>query len=410
MKIAYLLNQYPMPSQTFIRREIAAVERCGWEVVRYSLRSWDGRLVDAEDIDEHRRTRSVLGRGGPLRLCVAVLAAAMHRPRALCRALRRTVALGRHSQRGLAMHLVYLAEACVLVRWMDEADVAHVHTHFGTNGPVVALLVHALGGPEFSFTVHGPEEFDSPEALKLGAKVREAAFVVVISSFGRSQMMRWSDPRDWSKLHVVRCGLDDTFLDVPTSPTPDVTRVVSVGRLSEQKGQLVLVEAVGRLLQEEVDVELVLIGDGPLRDDLEAMITKLGAGSAITLAGWQDSESVRRAIEHSRAFVLPSFAEGLPVALMEALALGRVVVTSAVAGIPELVDAECGYVVPAGSVERAAEALRSILATPVARLDEMAAVGRSRVIAMHDVDVEAAKLMELITSTHAARQSDSLEL
>ena len=395
MELAYLLNQYPMPSLTFVRREIAALEALGWQVHRYSLRAIDGMVVDGADRAERTRTRAVLGERALLRLACATALVALRRPGALLRALRRALELGRGSERGVAVHLVYLAEACVLVRWFARAGIEHVHTHFGTNGPVVADLVQELGGPPFSFTVHGPEEFDRPEALRLREKVRAAAFVVVISSFGRSQLMRWSDVDDWSKIHVVRCGVDEAFLDAPIDPVPEVPRLVCVGRLGEQKGQLVLIEAAARLLEEGTPLELVLAGEGPMREVLEAAIVRAGVGGSITITGWIDNARVRDEIARSRALVLPSFAEGLPVVLMEALALGRPVITTAVAGIPELVDGECGWVVPAGSVDALAEAMRTALATPTDQLERMGRVGRERVRAQHDVMAEAEQLAKL---------------
>ena len=268
MKLAYLLNQYPMPSQTFIRREIAALEGQGIPVERFTLRRTDGSVVDAGDCAEAARTRVVLD-VGPVGLAAAVVRRVLESPGPFLRALRLAVRLSRGSSHGLAVHLAYLAEACVLIGWLQRAQISHVHTHFGTNAPMVAMLTEALGGPPYSFTVHGPEEFDRPEALHLAEKVGRAVFVVAISEFCRSQIYRWCDPEDWSKVHVVRCGLDAFFLESAADPVPDRARLVSVGRLCEQKGQLLLVEAVLRLA-ETIDIELVLVGDGPMRADIEA--------------------------------------------------------------------------------------------------------------------------------------------
>lgn len=396
-KVGYLLNQYPMPSQTFVRREIAALEAMGWKVLRYSIRSGEGHVIDPDDLDELDRTVVVLENGAASRLAMSVLRIAARHPVRFFSALRAAVSISRGSGRGLLVHLVYLAEACSLLECFGRDGVRHLHSHFGTNAPTVALLTQRLGGPTFSFTVHGPEEFDRPEALHLRRKVREASFVVAISSFGRSQLLRWCDPADWDKVHVVRCGLDAKFLDAALTPTPDVPRLVCVGRLSAQKGQLLLLEAVARVVGEGREVELVLAGDGELRPEIEAAVAAHGLGDVVTLAGWLDGASIRAELERSRAFVLPSFAEGLPVALMEAMALGRVVVSTTVAGIPELVDSSCGWIVPAGSVEALHEALRQVLDTPVSTLDELAAVGRAAVLEAHDVRREASVLGDLLT-------------
>lgn len=403
MSIAYLVNQYPQTSQSFIRREIEALESQGRAVARYTVRGVDQPLVDAGDRAERDRTRVVLGVGGR-GLAGAMLREAFTRPAAFARALRLAVRLGRPSDRGVAVHLVYLAEACVLRGWLASAGVAHVHAHFGTNSTAVAALCRALGGPPFSFTVHGPEEFDSPRALGLGEKVRRSAFVVAISEFTRSQVYRWADHADWSKVHVVRCGLDPSYLDGSGPVPPTATnRLACVGRLAEQKGPLLLVEAAGRLRDRGVDFELVLVGDGPMRGEVERLIARLGLGDRVRLAGWMSKAEVRDVLIGSRAMVLPSFAEGLPVVLMEALALGRPVITTYVAGIPELVEpGGSGWLVPPGSVDDLVDAMASALAASPADLERMGRAGAARVAARHDAATEAAKLARLFDGGHDA--------
>jgi hypothetical protein len=208
VKIAYLVNRYPRTSHSFIRREILALEALGLEVRRYSLRPLDEKLVSEADQQELTRTRVILA-AGAIAHALAVASASLRSPARFVRALALAVRLGWRSDRGLPRHLAYLAEACVLVRWLRQDPVDHVHAHFGTNPAAVAMLCHELGGPSFSFTVHGPEEFDKPEFLGLGEKIHRAAFVVAISSFGRSQLCRWSRYEDWEKIQVVRCGVED---------------------------------------------------------------------------------------------------------------------------------------------------------------------------------------------------------
>ena len=400
--MAYLLNQYPMPSQTFIRRELAALEVHGVDVERFSIRATDGSVVDPADRAEIDRTRVVLD-VGRARAALAVARRAVTSPRRFLRAARRAVALGRGSSRGLPVHLAYLAEACILVGWLQRARITHVHAHFGTNATTVALLCRELGGPPYSFTIHGPEEFDRPEGLKLGDKVAAAAFTVAITDFCRSQIFRWVPHEHWDRVHVVHCGLDRQFLESEPVPAPAAPRLVNVGRLAEQKGQLLLVQAAIRLLREGVDLELVIVGDGPLRPELEAMVARSGHAESIRLVGTLDNEAVRREMLASRAVVLASFAEGLPVVLMEALALGRPVITTYVAGIPELVvDGESGWLIPAGSVDALAEAMRRALQEDPSRLDAMGTVGAGRARERHDAATEGARLADLFARYHVA--------
>ena len=412
MNVAYLLNQYPMPSQTFVRRELAALESMGWSIDRISIRPVDeSMIVDPADRAERSKTREVLGGGAARRLLVATLLVAARDPRRFAHALRCALRLSRGSNRPMSAHLAYLAEACLVLGWLRSDGIDHVHSHFGTNGPAVAMLVHELGGPPFSFTVHGPEEFDRPDALHLGEKIHSAAFVVAISSFGRSQLLRWCEPGDRDKVRVVRCGLDADFTELEPTPNSGARRLVCIGRLAEQKGQLLLIDAATRMLADGDDLELVLVGEGPLRGELEAAIRAADVGDHIRITGWLDNAAVRRELQDARALVLPSFAEGLPVAIMEALALGRPVVTTSIAGVPELVDGDCGWVVPAGSVDALVVAMRAALDAPTETLDTMGRVGRARVLAAHDAASEAAVLArafeESAGATHSVRSSSS---
>jgi colanic acid/amylovoran biosynthesis glycosyltransferase len=396
MNIAYLLPTYPMPSQTFIRREIVAIEAQGVTVFRFAARRFDKRLNDRADLDEQARTTYLLD-AGPWGLGVALVATAMERPGLWLRALATTFRQGRLSERGPLWHLIYLAEACLLRRRLAARGVTHLHAHFGTNAATVASLCRLLGGPPFSITIHGPEEFDAPRQLALRDKVRDAAFVAAISQFTRSQLCRWADHRDWGKIHVVHCGLDAMFLAAVPASAAERPRLVNVGRLCEQKGQILLIEAAAQLLARGIDFELVMVGDGPLRDDLERLIDLHGIGNRVTITGFLDNRGVLRELESARALVMPSFAEGLPVVIMESLALGRPVISTYIAGIPELVESgKHGWLVPAGAIEPLVAAMDAVLSADATELERMGAAGAARVAERHNVDNEAKKLLSLI--------------
>jgi len=397
-RIAYFVNQYPKVSHTFIRSEIQALERQGFAIQRIALRGWDADLVDAEDVLERERTRFVL-QSGAVGLILAVLSILVTRPILFFLALQLAFKMGMRADRPLLFHLVYLAEACRIIPWLKEFGTQHVHAHFGTNSAEVVMLAHAMGGPSFSFTVHGPEEFDKPEFLAIREKVRHAAFVLAISSFGRSQLYRWVDYVDWPKVHVVHCGLDQIFFDVPAVSIPVASRVVCVGRLCEQKGQLLIVDAVHRLAQQGIELEVVLAGDGEMRAELENLIEKRKLLEKVLITGWISSDQVREEILSARALLLPSFAEGLPVVIMEAMALRRPVMTTYIAGIPELVrPGEDGWLFPAGDVEALVSTLKEFLATPTEVLEKMGESGYRRALERHSVDIEAGKLAILIRS------------
>ena len=405
LRVAYLVNHYPKVSHSFIRREILALERRGLSVERIAVRGWDDELPDAADRAERERTRYLL-RPGFAGVLGAALAMALTRPLRFLRAARLGAAMWRGSNRTVFHHLAYLAEACRLVRWTDTARVSHLHAHFGTNPAEVAMLARELGGPPYSFTVHGPEEFDSPGALGLGEKGRRAAFVVAVSSYGRSQLLRWLPAADWRKVEVVHCGLEQDFHRGAPEGASLAPRLVCVGRLCEQKGQLLLVEATQRVVAAGRPFELVLAGDGEMRAEIEALIDRLGVRAHVRITGWIANDTVREEILAARALVLPSFAEGLPVVIMEAMALRRPVITTFVAGIPELVrDGENGWLVAAGDVAGLAQAMTDCLAASTETLERMGEAAHARVLARHDVDTEAAKLAALFAASGAVAAS-----
>ncbi|HEY9859547.1 MAG TPA: glycosyltransferase [Candidatus Obscuribacterales bacterium] len=410
MTIAYLVNQYPKVSHSFIRREIAGVEACGIRVARFSIRSCGSELVDEVDKRELEKTQVVLGIG-KIGLLFALLRVAITRPARFLSAFWLMLQVGWHSERGVLRHFAYLAEACVLLRWFSDFGIAHVHAHFGTNSTTVAMLCRALGGPPYSFTVHGPEEFDKAEAIALTEKIKRSAFVVGVSSFGKSQLYRWCEHEQWSKIQVVHCGVDELFLTQAHIPVPDEPRLVCVGRLSEQKGHLLLLEAASRLAAEGLPFKLVLVGDGPLRPQIETLIARHGLQDHIEITGWASNNQVQQHILASRAMVLPSFAEGLPVVVMEALALGRPVISTYVAGIPELVEpGTCGWLVPPGSVESLTGAMRAALQWPVEKLEQMGRVGAERVAQQHDAAIEASKLAALFRSNIEKTENQASEV
>ncbi|MFL6720875.1 MAG: glycosyltransferase [Sphingomonas sp.] len=396
MRLSYLCNLYPAVSHSFVRREIAAVQAAGHEVHRFSIRPPRSDLRDQADVGEAAITETVLGHGGG-RLVAAALILFLARPFAGIAALNAARRLSARGVKSKALHLVYWLEAAWLVRRLERLQVEHLHAHFGTNPAAVALIVAAWGGPPFSFTVHGPDEFDAPIALSLPAKIEAASFVAAISSYGRSQLMRWSSPEHWHKLELIRCGVDAQFLESPVEAVPATsTDFVCVARLSGQKGLPLLIAACDRLRAQGESFSVTIIGDGELRSELEAEIRRRGLEGVVSLAGVCTSAEIRDQLSKARAFVLPSFAEGLPVVLMEALALGRPVIATAIAGIPELVDDQCGWLVPAGSEEALAGAMTEALHAGPEDLASRGATGRERVQRMHDATRNAQLVIDAI--------------
>jgi glycosyltransferase involved in cell wall biosynthesis len=392
LKISYFINQYPKVSHSFIRREILALERQGFKIQRISLRGWDEPLPDADDRMERDQTQYVL-KHGLVPLVVPTIRAFMRSPIRFLRAFRLALKMGMETDRPLPYHLIYLAEACQVLSWMNAFGAERLHAHFGSNSAEVGMLAHALGGPPYSFTVHGPGDFEMPMGFE--EKIKRANFVVAISAFGRGQLYARSRYADWPKIKVVRCGLESAFYGVAPTPIPIAPRLVCVGRLCEEKGQLLLIDAATRLADQGFDFELILAGDGLMRPALEAAIAERGISKQVRITGWISSDEVRNEILAARALVLASFAEGLPVVLMEAMALRRPVLTTYIAGIPELVQpGRHGWLFPSGSVDDLEFALKDCLSRSMEDLQAMGEAGRERVLELHSIDAEVTKLAE----------------
>jgi colanic acid/amylovoran biosynthesis glycosyltransferase len=392
MTIAYLMNTYPITSTTFIRRELHALERRGLAVKRFAIRRWSEPLVDERDTAEIARTEYLLQDNGA-RLVMSFLRDLVTRPARVARAIGPWLSLVRSAGGGWIRHVAYLLQACYLVRRAQAAGVSHLHVHFGTNATAVAMLARRMGGPSYSFTVHGPDELVDPVALSFPLKIRDAAWVVAISEYCRSRLKALSEPRDHDKIHVVHCGVEFADLERFRRPQPANRQIVCLGRLCPQKGQVHIPEAVAALKHEFPDLQVLLVGDGESRAAVEAEIARHGVGEQVRILGWMANDKACALVAASRGLLLPSYAEGLPVVLMEAMALERPVVTTTVAGIPELVQpGENGWLVAPGDVPALARALGELLRCTPEQLAAMGRAARRRALEQHDILTEAGKL------------------
>jgi glycosyltransferase involved in cell wall biosynthesis len=392
---------------TALRREMTALEEMGIPFHRFSLRRYEGDLVDENDRAERERTRSVLD-VGVSGFLGALFRVALRRPRVFARALKLAVKVGRIDERGLVRTLVYFAESCVLLEWTTDLGIDHIHTHYGTNSATAAMLCRVLGGPSYSFTMHGPEEFDAPRANCLREKIRHAKFVVAISEFTRSQLYRWADYHDWDKIQVVHVGVSPMFLDRGPVPVPLTPRLVNIGRIVEQKGQAILIQAAARLRDRGLDFELAIVGDGSMRREIERLIEQLCLQDRVRITGYLSNQGVLEELVAARVLVLPSFAEGLPAVFFEALALGRPVISTYIAAHPELIEPGVnGWLVPAGAVEPLVDAMAEALTSDVAVLEKMGRAGATRVAEQHNVYTEVQKLIDLFLPGSSAQVQQS---
>ena len=401
MKIAHLMNTYPLASTTFIRREIKELEDLGLVVHRFAMRRWDQKLVDPRDRAEQETTTYLLDQ--PAALAVGAIVEALNNPRRFWRAFRMWCRFLTPDLRDLRT-VAYLFEAVRFKREARRRGLRHVHAHFASNATTVAALSHELGGPSFSFTAHGPEDFEEAGRFRLTLKMERAAFVVAISEHARGQLAVRLGARQWDKLHVVRCGLDLQEFALTDAGPGFGQDIVCVGRLVSRKGQVLLPRAAAEALRAHDWLTLTIIGDGEKRGEIEREIERLGLRGRIRLLGWKSGPDVRAAIAASRALILPTLSEGLPVVILEALALGRPVIAPPVAGIPEVLDAECGWLVRVGDVQSFSTAIMSVALASSEVLRAKGLVGRRRIEELYDVRKSAVELRALFVR-QAERES-----
>lgn len=397
-RIAYLTGQYPAVSHTFILREVLALRAAGFGIETCSVRAVGAEhqrgpeereaAVSSFYVQSSVRSLSHLGRTARL---------ALSRPRALMRMLREAWRIRPPGLRGLAYGLFYAAEGLLLAAHLQERGVGRVHNHFAGASASVSLLAATFLGIPFSFTLHGPVDLDEAPQARLKRKIAAADIVACISHFARSQGMLHADPADWPKLRIVHCAVDPT-LYARTGPAANPhgpVRLVFVGRLAPEKGVRVLLEALGQACAKGADLRLTVIGDGPDRATLEAMAAPFG--ETVRFTGYQSQDEVAAHLAQGDIFVLPSFAEGVPVVLMEAMASGLPVITTRIAGIPELVeDGRSGLIVAPGDAEALTHAILRLAADSGLRR-QMGRAGRAAVAQDFALPTEPMRLARLFT-------------
>lgn len=397
LNVAYLTSKYPRAVDSSIRNEIIQLRELGHVVHTFSIR----KAADAELLtDFHRREREatvyVLSDHAAV-LPFAALRALLRWPRRFGAALALALRTAPAGIKGLVWQLAYLCEAAFLAHRLVELDVEHLHVHIGESSASVAMLASAISGVPYSMTIHGPYIFRAPERWALGEKIKRSKFTACITDFARSQCMIYVPHDCWDKLRIVRVGLDANFLETQPSPMSENPRFIWVGRFCEEKAVPVVLDAACLLAEEGVDFELLMVGDGPLRREAQDRVERLGLHERIRFPGWIAPSDLVKAVKDSQVLLIPSFAEGLPAVIFEALAMQRPVISTYIAGIPELVvPGRNGWLVAAGSVEQLADAMREALATPAARLEEMGEAGRQAVMERHHPRVEAARLASII--------------
>ena len=411
--VAYVCSAYPAISHTFVLREILALRRLGVDVHPFTVRRSAPESLLAEiDREEAARTHHLLPTSA--RRLLGALARLLSAPRgtaALAAGAREAWAMRRPGARAVLWQGFYLAEAVLLWAECSRRSIRHLHAHFANVASDVALLAATLGTAQdpadpwsFSWTMHGSADFWNVREHKLAEKVQRARFVACISDFARSQLMVFTSPAEWERLHVVHCGVDVGSYrrdGASASPRTDGLRLVNIGRLTPVKGQIQIVDAVHALRERGLEVSAEIIGEGPARAEIEQRIAELGLEGVVTLTGAVGQDRVPERLRAATVFVLPSFSEGVPVVAMEAMALGTPVVSSRVTGIPELIeDGVSGLLTTPARLSELVAALERLLRDPELCC-RLAAAGRRTVAAEFDINDQALRLLHLLPGQEA---------
>ena len=409
-RLAYLTGQYPMISHTFILREVEALRALGADVTTCTIRETRAADRPGPAEKEAHATTFIVQKAAfnPLRLARDHLGALTRRPRRYLEALLLALKTRPPGLRAFAYQLFYFAEAGALAAHLRRNEIDHLHNHFGNSSCSVAMLASVIAGIPFSYTMHGPSIFFEPKTWRIDEKIARARFVACISHFCRSQGMLFSDPDHWDRLKIVHCGVDPARYAPGPSRGEKGPQVLFVGRLAAVKGVRVLIDAFARLASDHPTARLTLVGDGPDRAALELAVAKAGLTEQIEFTGYLSQDAVAETLANADIFALPSFAEGVPVALMEAMASQIPVLAPRVGGVAELVeDGVHGFVLPPGDVDALASALDNLLSDPGLRL-KMGAEGRAKVESEFTQSSEAKWLLRLFECAHSGSLPDAV--
>ncbi|HTW79616.1 MAG TPA: glycosyltransferase family 4 protein [Terracidiphilus sp.] len=380
--LAYLVSQYPMLSMIFVLREVVQLRELGFRIDVASINSPDRapEHLTAQESAEARRTYYLKQRG--LRGAVgAHFQTLLTNFTGYLIGLRLAFQLSGLDLKRLAFSLGYFTEALMVGRWMKDSHHHHLHVHLGSQAATVGLYVRHTFGFGLSITIHGPDEFYDAQGHYLEEKIAAADFVCCISSFARSQLMKCSPHPHWKKLFVSRLGVDPAlFSPSPIRVRPNTFEILCVGRLIPAKGQHILIEAADHLLRQGWQVRLRLVGRGPDESSLRELAARLGNAESVVFEGAVNQDRIRDLYAKADIFCIPSFAEGIPVVLMEAMAMGIPCVTTRITGIPELIrDGIDGLLVTPSDVIDLADALVRLMRDATLR-EHLSRSGRARVM------------------------------
>lgn len=336
VRLLYLIGQFPAINHSYLLAEVRHLRKLGFDVPVVSVSPPDRPLDKLTDDEREEAARTYYVKSVPvLKVVLLNLSEFLQHPLRYLRGLIFALELGRSSPKRAIYHLAYFAEAILVGRYMRQCGVSHVHASFSAT---VSLIVAKAFPVTMSFGVYGFGELHNPSETHLAELIQGALFVRSNSQYGCGQLMLWCNRREWSKLIYVPLGIDAADF-VPGYRTPSSPpQILSVGRLAPEKGQALLLDAIAGLRKEGYPVHLRLVGDGPDRAWLGSRAEELGISSSVEFAGWVDQARLMALYAETDLFVLSSLAEGVPMVLIEAMAMQIPCVAPHLAGIPELIE------------------------------------------------------------------------
>jgi colanic acid/amylovoran biosynthesis glycosyltransferase len=397
-RIAYITSRFPKLTETFVLYEILELERLGMAVEVFALVHEREAVVHAEA--QAVAERAQYGEQGGLGLLAAQVYWLARRPAAYLRAWASAIGGNLRSPKFLLRALAVVPQAAWFARSMQQRGVEHVHAHWATHPALAAFVVRMLAGIPYSFTAHAHDIY--VERPMLAEKLRGASFVVTISEYNRRLLAELYGALA-DRVHVIHCGVDAAvFQPRPERPQGDIATLLCVASLQEYKGHSYLLEACARMHAAGQRFRCLLVGEGEQRAALEAQIVRLGLAEHVELLGHQPRSRVSALMGEADIVVLPSVTtasgkrEGIPVALMEAMACALPVVATAISGVPELVlHDQTGLLVPERDAASLAEAL--LLLCRDAELGRrLGLAGRDHVLRHFDLKQNAGRLHTLL--------------
>jgi glycosyltransferase involved in cell wall biosynthesis len=399
--LAYVMTHYPRVALTYIAGEIDEVERRGARIFPIVMNLPGAEDLTTEEARERQR-RSCYLKASPTRVAVATLRAAATHPIKMAGLVFAAIRSARSDLAIMGRRLVHLCYGALAARTCRNEQIRHLHAQFGLAPATIAwfaceiLNFDARAACTWSFTIHGFHDFVNETESRLDLKAASASFVNCVSDFTKSQLCRVTQPRYWDRFHVIRCGIDLAAFPLrEPRPKRQVPRIAIVGRLSAEKGHGILLEAMSKLSKIGVPVEVEIIGDGPFGDEIRSLAAELGIEKSVIFSGELLPDEVACRLEEADIFCMASFAEGLPISIMEAMAIGVPVVTTWIGGIPELALNEVtALTVPPGNSDALAAAIKRFVVDPGLG-ERLATEARTAVERLHSRKLNGAQLAGL---------------